>query len=196
MSLKPKLLTEETLNLTKNIVDDDILSKYDKIHLGFNGAPPPGAAGRVLLNPHSHTNDQKVKIEMLKFANGHRESRLWTVVLKYPISNWDRLMTWAKTHELVFDAMLYGNSGRNTLYKSFFHCFMTRDESCEYELTSDNFAGISKWQFKKGGVKIVKKDEEVVVVIKLLEAGFYELYHYVIVDPKDPQTGHSSSSEK
>ena len=66
---------------------------------------------------------------------------------------------------------------------------MTRDESCEYELTQDNFTGIAKLYFKKGGIKVVKKEDKVVVVVKLLEAGFYHRYHYVVVEPKNPQTG-------
>jgi len=194
-TLDPKPLTEETRKLTKNISDE--VPKFDKVHFGFNGATcwpdygidyGRGYMRRVMLPPNKQTNDQNVKVVMKDFANGHKTSKLWTIVLKYSIEHWNNLMTWAKTKEVTFDAMLYSSRGGNFIHRPFFHCFMTRNESCEYQLTQDNFTGIAKIYFKKGGIKIVKKADKVVVVVKLLEAGFYQRYHYV-VEPKNPQTG-------
>ena len=216
-TLDPKPLTQETRKLIENISDE--VPKFDKVHFGFNGAtswpdygieygggymgrvytllgyqeevPPPAAAcrRRVMLPPNKQTNDQNVKVEMKDFANGHKTSKLWTIVLKYSIEHWNNLMTWTRSKEVTFDAMLYASRGGHFIHRSFFHCFMTRDESCEYQLTQDNFTGIAKIYFKKGGIKIVKKEDKVVVVVKLLEAGFYQRYNYVVVEPKNPQTG-------
>ena len=196
-TLDPKPLTQETRKLTKNISDE--VSKFDKVHFGFNGAPQPGRGygrgyiGRVMLPPNKQTNDQNVKVKMKDFANGHKTSKLWTIVLKYSIEHWNNLMMWTRSKEVTFDAMLYASRGGHFIHRPFFHCFMTRDESCEYQLTQDNFTGIAKIYFKKGGIKIVKKEDKVVVVVKLLEAGFYQRYHYVVIEPKNPQTGDNAS---
>ena len=188
-TLDPKPLTEETRKLTEHIFHEGEVSKYDKVHFGFNGASPEWGNGRIRLHPDKQTNDQNVKVEMKDFANGHKTSKLWTIVLKYPNDHWDNLMTWTKTNAVTFDAMLYASRGGYFLHRPFFHCFITRNESCEYKMTSDNFTGIAKLYFKKGGIKVVKKEDKVVLIVKLLEAGFYQRYHYVVIDPKNPQTG-------
>ena len=53
-SLYPKPLTEETRQLTEHICDEGEMSRYDKVHFGFNGAPPElgnGTVGRIRLHP-------------------------------------------------------------------------------------------------------------------------------------------------
>ena len=194
--LEPKQMTEDTRKLTEMVADEDLTKRYNQVHFGFNGAPPEGFSGRIMLRPDKHTNNQKVKSELKKFAHGHRARRLWTIVLKYPIDHWDNLMTWAKTNELVFDAMLYSSRTGRHIHRSFFHSFMTRDESCKYELRRDCFKGDARLYFKEGGIKVVKKESEVVVVVKLLESGFYECYHYVVVDPQNPQAGEVKTNSK
>ena len=188
--LEPRLLTNDTTRLITNICDDEEVVKFNKVHFGFNGSSAEWGGYRVMLPPNKQTNDQNVKVEMKDFANGHKTSKLWTIVLKYSIDHWDNLMSWAKTKAVTFDAMLYSSRGGNFIHRPFFHCFMTRDRTCEYKLTRDNFVGIAKIQFKNGGIKVVKKEDKVVVVVKLLEAGFYQRYNYIVVDHKNPQTGY------
>ena len=52
---------------------------------------------------------------------------------------------------------------------------MTQDKSHSYKINKDDFISDSRITFKRAEIKVKKKVDEAVVVIRLLEAGFYEV---------------------
>ena len=183
--IKPLSITSEICPLAE-LVTGNLFpnSTWNKFHFGFNGSSPSymSAVGRILLNPEKKTNNQEVKRDLEKFADDHKVNPLWTIVLRYSLENWMQLMEYATTHELVFDMMFYNSTKIKFEHKTLFKCWMTQNKSCEYKLDKNQMIGDANSHFKKGGIKVIKKADEVVVIIRLLESGFYELYNYEIVN--------------
>ena len=176
--IDPSAMTPEIKELGK-LVHFNMNSHYDKYHFGFNGAPSgdfSGMVSRILLDPTSRTNKQAVKKDMETFAQGHRVSPLWSVILRFSLENWENLMKYAATHPLLFDMMFYSSRSGTFENHSIFKCWMTQDKSHSYKIDKDDFISDSRITFKRAEIKVKKKDNEVVVVIRLLETGFYDVY--------------------
>jgi hypothetical protein len=177
--ISPKPLTATTTELGK-LAHFNMSSKYDKYHFGFNGAPRGdlrGIISRIILDPTNRTNKQEVKRDMETFAQGHLISPLWSIILRFSLQNWGNLMKYAETHPLLFDMMFYSSHNGTFENHSIFKCWITQDKSHSYKIDKDDFISDSRITFKRAEIKVKKKETEVVVVIRLLEAGFYENYN-------------------
>ena len=176
--INPSAMTHEIRELGK-LVHFNMNQRYDKYHFGFNGAPSgdfSGMVSRILLDPTSRTNNQAVKKDMETFAQGYRVSPLWSVILRFSLENWGNLMKYAATQPLLFDMMFYSSRSGTFENHSIFKCWMTQDKSHSYKIDKSDFISDSRITFKRAEIKVKKKANEVVVVIRLLEAGFYEVY--------------------
>jgi len=188
MAISPQKIQPEARGLAERITTDFSDNAYDKWHFSFNGAADwfdlNGQQCRTLLNPDKKTNDQRVKKELKIHTYGHRVSPLWTIVQKFSNDKWDNLMRYSNTGEnpLLFDCLLY-NSRRGTWKNySLFRCIIPCDKSGQYTIVKEQLTGDNKWLFQKVEMKIIKKEDRVIVVVKLLDAAFYERYRYVIVE--------------
>ena len=85
-------------------------------------------------------------------------------------------MKYAATQPLLFDMMFYSSRSGTFENHSIFKCWMTQDKSHSYKIDKSDFISDSRITFKRAEIKVKKKANEVVVVIRLLEAGFYEVY--------------------
>ena len=127
----------------------------------FNGSPDPHMhpQGRIILDPRSRPITQKIK------HTQHPNGTLWTIVLEYLPPNWEKFMTYAVSHELIFDLMLNNPHTGIRKNKSLFKCWITQNCSWEYNIKAESLQAIGG---KLGGIKVIKKKEKVVLVIKLL----------------------------
>ena len=127
----------------------------------FNGSPDSHMhpQGRVILDPASRPTKQKINRRV------YPKGTLWTIVLEYLPPNWEKFMTYAGAHELVFDLMLHNPHTGIQKNKSLFKCWVTQNRSWEYNIHAENLQTIGALQ---GGIKVIKKKEKVVLIVKLL----------------------------
>ena len=180
MAISPQQISFKTRQFTKQIASDFENKGYDKCHFSFNGSQ--GQFVRILLEPNKKTNIQSIKHKLQYSLNRHRARSLWTIIQKFSLKEWENLMKYSNSgqNSLLFDCLLY-NSRRSTWSNyPLFNCRIPEDKSFEYKIIKEQLVGDCKWLFKEVGMKIVKKEDMVVVVIKLLESGFYKLCHYEV----------------
>jgi len=127
----------------------------------FNGSPDSHMhpQGRIILDPQSRPSSQKIK------QTQHPNGTLWTIVLEYLPPNWEKFMTYATSHELVFDLMLNNPRTGIKKNKSLFKCWVTQDRSWEYNIQANDLRAVGA---RQGGIKVIKKKEKIVLVVKLL----------------------------
>jgi len=127
----------------------------------FNGSPDlhMHPQGRIILDPSSRPTTQKIKHIQ------HPGGILWTIVLDYLPLNWEKFINYASSHELVFDLMLNNLHTGIHKNKSLFKCWVTQNRSWEYNIKAKDLQTIGG---KRGGIKVIKKKEKVVIIVKLL----------------------------
>jgi hypothetical protein len=166
-------MTPERRELAK-LVSHQVGPHYDKFDFTFNAAPSPqaissGLIHTILFGPKKKATQQKVKKSMKTFVKEGKQRPLWSIILRYSRDNWERLMEYAETRELSFDLMYYDSSYGSLNIQPLFKCWMTLNKSWDYTIEQGQFIGDSAIHFKKIGIRVVKKAEEVVVRVCLLE---------------------------
>jgi hypothetical protein len=164
--------TDETRALT-DLISSELTASCDKFHFSFNGVTRTlsPVAGRILLGPDKKTNDITVKRALHTFAQGQRASPLWSIVLKYDADAWASFMDYARDHEVLFDCLFYSSSRHQYEHRGVFSFWMPH--TAEAEIPRTQMVGLNGLLFKKAAIRIVTKADKVIVVIKLLEAGFF-----------------------
>ena len=178
-AIQPHSLTPTVAELAK-LVHSETSDCFDSYHFAFNGAPDAASiyCRRILLEPDKRTNNQEVKKKMTILVQQRRAIPVWSVVLKFVPENWKAFHTYAETRELLFDLMYYDSKSGTFENRSLFKCWLTQDaekQPRDYALDKSCFLGDSRIHFKKGAIRVVKKEKQVVVVIRLVEAGFYDI---------------------
>jgi hypothetical protein len=168
---KPQPMTDETVRLTRLV--SERAGRYKAIHFGFNGVRDVEGVmmgGRAVFDPPYHTNDQRVRLDLERFASGTRARPLWTIVLRYDARTWVRLLELAQKTEVIFDMMLYDPERIKYERIALFRCLLNSRVK-EYK-----FLSVLPFGFESGGMRVrVQSDGSTVVVVKLLESGYHEL---------------------
>ena len=140
---------------------------FNEAHFTFNGSPDLDLmhpAGRIMLKPSARPQPTPtIKKEQKE------DYMLWTIVLRYTYDHWSNFMEYAGTHEMILDLMLNHSATGHRHNEALFKCWMTQDRSWEYAIDTKDFYTHSGITIKKAGIKVVKKEEEVIVVIKIAE---------------------------
>ena len=102
-----------------------------------------------------------------------------TMFLKYSLEEWDNLFTYSKENELLLDIMYFDSNKILFEYKNILRCSITMNQSYEYTLNKGHFPGMNSILFKNGAIKVLKKQTEVIILIRLLESGFYYTSDYL-----------------
>ena len=155
---------------------------YDTAHIGFTRrGQSMGVPSKILLLGAAKSN---IKIEKGRhiFARGTRKSALWTITLNYTPKQWSHLLEYGNKYELGFDIMFQNSTTyMSSNLISMFRTQLTQDMSHELTICHDNMCGYNKINFKRGGIKVIKKEDNVIVKVALLENGFFEMVNYGIV---------------
>ena len=184
--IRPFSLEGEKANFAELFTSAYELDKngYDTAHISFNAHNTSlGFPVKVMLL-EAATSDISITKGSHVFAHNTRKSPLWTITLKYSPKQYDKLVEYGNKYELSFDIM-FRNSRRapdRPNYISMFRTQITQNSSYELQLCNENMCGYNKINFKRGGIKVIKKEDKVIVKVALLENGFFEMYHYVVVD--------------
>ena len=158
--------------------------EYDSAHIAFNAHDTSMGFPMKIMLLEASTSDITVSKGSHEFAKGTRRSPLWTITLKYTPTQYDKLVEYGNKYELSFDIMFRNSSAApdRPNYISIFKTQITQNTSHELKLCNENLCGYSKINFKRGGIKVIKKEERVIVKVALLENGFFEIYNYTVVD--------------
>ena len=177
--------------------------EHDRIHIGFNAVSYKlGFMSRILVL-NSATNNFDIIKGRKTWAHGHKISNLWTIKLKYSKEQWENLVKYSKTNELSFDILLRNWNGNNDGIgdcTSVFRKFLNLDfdgKSKIYNIDQGDMCGYNAINFQKAGIKVINASAngDVIVRVALLEAGFYQKYHYVVLDSDELSTGKEGKKE-
>ena len=157
---------------------------YDSAHIAFNAHDTSLGIPMKIMLFEATTSDINITKGQHIFGHGTRRSSLWTITLKYSPKQFDKLVEYGNKYELSLDIMFRNSrdAPERPNYISILKTQITQNISHELKLCNENMCGYSKINFKKGGIKVIKKEEKVIVKIALLENGFYEIYNYTVVD--------------
>ena len=159
----------------------------NKIFFCFNGISYIGGTPVGIMLIDSWTNDISINKQEHIFDKGHRMSKLWTITLKLDENKWTKLLEYGNKYELTFDAILMNERDniRDVPFRKIFKHQITLDKDHVYnvDISHEEILGQNKIEFKRAGIKVIKKRRNGIIVIKvaLLENGFYERYHYDVV---------------
>jgi len=180
-TFKPQFLNKNTKQLI-SLLNHNVTINYDKIMFVFNGISNNSfsiGTYKIRLCPNKQTNDQQITYKLKQFDQGHKANPLWTIILKYSLEEWDNLFTYSKENELLLDIMYFDSNKILFEYKNILRCSITMNQSYEYTLNKGHFPGMNSILFKNGAIKVLKKQTEVIILIRLLESGFYYTSDYL-----------------
>jgi hypothetical protein len=168
---------------------DELRERHNKIYFCFNGISYIGGSPIGIMLIDSWTNDININKTEHNFAQGHKMSKLWTITLKFSEDKWEKLLEYGNKYEMSFDVIVMNERDciRDVPFREIFRHQITLNKSNIYDidLSNSDMLGWSKIEFKKGGIKVIKTKNDsgnVVVKIALLENGFYERYHYTVIE--------------
>jgi len=156
--------------------NDVDISKYDRIHVGFNGIGNiQGLSGRILLFD-GVTNDINITRKDYIFGDGHYKSNNWMITMKYTLKQWIDICDASDKYGLTFD-IIFRNWGRceNSAWTGIFNFRKGLGKIGEYSIGRDDFIGRNRMIFKTGGLKVIYRDDFIRLKIALLEDGYYIL---------------------
>ncbi len=156
--------------------NDIDISKYDRMHVGFNGIGYMcGLSGRILLFG-GVTNDINIKRMDHVFGDGHYKSNKWMLTMKYTLKQWDELCGSSHKYGLTFDILFRNwHQCENSPWLGIFNFGERLGKIGEYSLRRDDFIGRNRGIFKSGGIKVLKRGDFIIMKIALLEDGYYIL---------------------
>lgn len=149
---------------------------YDTAHIGFTCRGPSMGVPSNSLLVEAATSSIKIEKGSHIFARGTRKSALWTITLNYTPKQWGYLLEYGNKYELGFDIMFRNSTtcvSSNLI--SMFRTQLTQDMSRELTICHESMRGYNKINFKRGGIKVIKKEDNVIVKVALLENGFFEM---------------------